>query len=61
MDQTLRKMQIKEPADPAAVDEGTVVNYLDLKGIRRFADVLVAQAGNGWQPFVNLDGPSLKG
>ncbi len=38
----IAKMQIKEPADPAAVDKSTVVNYLDTKGIERFADVLVA-------------------
>lgn len=44
----IAKMQIKEPADPAAVDKGTVVNYLDTpKALEDFADVLVAQAGAG--------------
>lgn len=44
----IAKMQVKEPADPAAVDKGTVVNYLDTpKALEDFADVLVAQAGAG--------------
>lgn len=44
----IAKMQIKEPADPSAVDKGTVVNYLDTpKALEDFADVLVAQAGAG--------------
>lgn len=44
----IAKMQIKEPADPAAVDKGSVVNYLDTpKALEDFADVLVAQAGAG--------------
>lgn len=44
----IAKMQIKEPADPAAVDKGTVVNYLDTpQALEDFADVLVAQAGAG--------------
>ncbi len=50
---------IKEPADPAAVDKGTVVNYLDTpKALEDFADVLVAQAGHSGvrQLFVKLDG-----
>lgn len=44
----IAKMQIKEPADPAAVDKGSVVNYLETpKALEDFADVLVAQAGAG--------------
>lgn len=44
----IAKMQVKEPADPAAVDKGSVVNYLDTpKALEDFADVLVAQAGAG--------------
>lgn len=44
----IAKMQIKKPADPAAIDKGTVVNYLDTpKALEDFADVLVAQAGAG--------------
>lgn len=44
----IAKMQVKEPADPAAVDKGTVVNYLDTpKALEDFAEVLVAQAGAG--------------
>lgn len=44
----IAKMQVKEPADPAAVDKGTVVNYLDTpQALEDFADVLVAQAGAG--------------
>lgn len=44
----IAKMQVKEPADPAAVDKGSVVNYLETpKALEDFADVLVAQAGAG--------------
>ena len=44
----IARMQIKKPADPAAVDKGTVVNYLDTpQALEDFADVLVAQAGAG--------------
>ncbi len=48
------KDAIKEPADPAAVDKGTVVNYLDTpKALEDFVDVL-AGSEHGWQPFVKL-------
>ncbi len=52
-------MQIKEPADPAAVDKGTVINWTP-KALEDFADVLVARAEQVRQPFVGLDGQALK-
>ena len=44
----IAKMQVKEPADPAAVATNVATNYLDTpKALEDFADVLVAQAGAG--------------
>lgn len=44
----IAKMQIKEPADPAAVSTTVATNYLDTpQALEDFADVLVAQAGAG--------------